>query len=219
MSRKNRPPTYWGKNAVRQAERRFIQERNSTDDRENDTRKATAEVFIMCILSALYDDYGMGEARLQRAADAACERSERYEQTKNGLPRLVDGKKKTGQELADMELDRDVADYFPADFVFPIWKMPKKRDIAIVYNQRAAATTAAKLYAYGMHTALGFGADRIKKVMEAATENYRMFREYADSGDYYGYTILARKMSQILHCPCDVVSAGADRPIFGDTLD
>lgn len=212
-------PAYWSHNAVKQAERRFLQEKKTQSERVNDARKATADVFVMCILSAINDKYGIGEARLQRVADAANERAERYQQTKTGFPRLVDGKKKTGPELAELDLDRDTAAYFPAGFILPIYKLPKKRDLARAYEQRAAAATVAKLYAYGMNKALGFGAERVNCVIQEAVGNYRQFREWADSGDYYGYQLLARKMGQILHSPCDVVTADAGEPIFGDTLD
>lgn len=212
-------PAYWGHNTVRQAERRFLREKKTQSERVNDARKATADVFVMCILSAIYDKYGIGETRLQRVADAANERAERYQQTKEGLPRLVDGKKKTGPELAELDLTADTAAYFPADFILPIHKLPKKRDVAMAYEQRAAAATVAKLYAYGMNKALGFGAERVACVMQEAVGNYQQFREWADSGDYYGYELLARKMGQIMHSPCSVDTAGADTPVFGDTLD
>ena len=152
-------------------------------------------------------------------ADAANERAERYQQTKEGLPRLVDGKKKTGPELAELDLTADTAAYFPADFILPIHKLPKKRNVAMAYEQRAAAATVAKLYAYGMNKALGFGAERVGCVMQEAVGNYQQFREWADSGDYYGYQLLARKIGQIMHSPCNVDTAGADTPVFGDTLD
>lgn len=213
-------PAYWGHNAARNAERRFLRDKKTENERINDARKATADVFVMCILSAIYDKYGIGEARLQRVADAANERAERYRQTKDGLPRLVNGKKKTGPELAELDLDRDTAAFFPADFILPIYKLPKKQDMARAYEQRAAGATVAKLYAYGMNKALGFGAERVNCVMQEAVGNYRQFREWTDSGDYYGYQHLARKMGQILHSPCDIVEAEeADAPIFGETLD
>lgn len=203
-------------NAARQAERRFLRERET---RQNDVRKATAEVFAMCILIALYDQYGVGEARLQRVADAANKRSERYEQMKNGVPRLVDGKKRTGPELAEIELERETTGIFPADFLLPIHRMPKKRNDAEIYAQRMAAKTVGRLYAYGMSQALGFGAQRIGSVIDGATDNYRHFRERADEGDYFGYDLLARKLSQILRSPCTVQDGGAKAPVFGETLD
>lgn len=217
--RKNRPPAYWRNHTVRRVERDYLRDKKTSAEKINDARRAVADVFIMCILSAIYDTYGIGEARLQRVADAAGERSERYERTKNGTPRLVNGRKRTGPELAEDDLSADVAEYFPTDFVLPLYKLPKKSKMMQAYEQRTAAATVAKLYAYGMHTALGFGRERVACVMREAVANYEQFRDWSDSGDYYGYTLLANKMSQILHSPCDVVTEEADTPFFGDTLD
>jgi hypothetical protein len=185
----------------------------------DDVRQATAEVFVLCIMAAVYDLYGIGEARLQRIVDAANERAVKYESTKTDLPRLVDGVMKTGPERAELELCRDVEAYFPADFLLPVYKMPKKRDLMQVHEQRRAADGVARLYAYALHTVQGFGVERVACVMKEATGNYSQFRDYADSGDYYGYAKLAQKVSQILHADCDVVSTEADTPIFGKTLD
>lgn len=217
--KKTKKPMYWGNNAVRQAQRRFLHEKKTAKERENEALKAVADVFAICILAALYDLYDVGETRLERVSEAAGERAERYRRTKTGLPRLVDGKRKTGPELAEIDLERDVAGYFPPDFLLPLYKMPKKRDLERSCRQRAAAATVGKLYAYGMHEALGYGADRVARIMEEANANYEQFRDCADDGDYYGYALLARKMSQILHSPFDVVEDEAERPIFGKTID
>jgi hypothetical protein len=214
---KRRKPDYWKNNAVRQAEQRYLREKKTSIERMNDISQATADVYAMCILSAAYDKYGIGEARLLRVADVARTRSERYGQTKNGLPRLVGGKKKTGAELAELDLRQDVAAYFPADFMLPTYQREKKdmKRAAMI----KAADTVARLYAYGMHEALGFGLERVSRVLEEANSNYCQFREWAKNGDYYGYSLLARKMGEILHSPCEVDTAGTNTPIFGKTLD
>lgn len=217
--RKQSKPAYWGRNAARNAEKRFLREKKTAGQRVDETRKATADVFVMCILSAVYDTYSIGETRLHRVVDAANERAVRYTNIKNGLPRLVDGKRRTGPEIAEMELDKDVKEYFPSGFVLPAHKMAKKRDLLAVYEQRRAAATVAKLYAYGLHQALGFGPERMETVMREAVKVYEKFREWADDGDYYGYKMLARKMEEILRCPCEVNDTEAKEPVFGATLD
>lgn len=217
MKRKNKP-AYWANNAARNAQKRFLQQKKQPAP-VDEVREATAQVIVMCIMAAVYDLYGIGESRLQRIVDAANERAERYEQAKNSLPRLVDGVKKTGPERAELELDRDTAEYFPAGFLLPAYKLPQKRDEGKLYEQRSAAASTAKLYAYALHSVQGFGAERVACVMDEALKSYVQFRDYADSGDYYGYSVLARKMGQIMHADCDVVSTGAETPIFGKTLD
>lgn len=218
MKGKNNRPAFWRANAAKQAQRRYLKDRKTQHDRLEEVKKATAEVFAICILAALYDKYGVGEGRLNKVADATNDLAMRYEAIKNGPPRVLNGKKVSPRQAAEGLLCEKTEEYFPAGFVLPAYKMPKKSEIVTLAAQREAAATVARLYAYGMHTALGFGAERIKVTITEAIENYRQFRNATDTGDYYGYAILAKKMSQIIHADCDVVGEGEEKPIFGNAI-
>lgn len=214
---KNRPK-FWGANVARQAQRRYLTDRKTQWDRIEEAKKATAEVFAICILAALYDLYGIGESRLDKVADATNGLALRYEAVRSGPPKMVGGKKLSAYQAAESMIAAETGAYFPADFVLPAHKMPKKSELMKLAIQRESAATVARLYAFGIHEALGFGADRIACVMREAVENYRQFRDAADTGDYYGYSMLAKKMGQILHTDCEVDEVGGEKPIFGDTV-
>lgn len=218
MKRKTNRPAFWGANAAKQAQRRYLRDGITQCDRAEEARRATAEVFAVCILAALYDKYGIGEGRLNRVADATNDLAMRYEAVKNGPPRIVDGKKVSPYQAAESMLVEKTQGYFPAGFMLPAYKMPRKCEIVKLAAQRAAAATVARLYAHGIHTVLGFGAERIEATMAEAIKNYRQFRDATDTGDYYGYAILAKKMSQIIHADCDVAEEGDGKPIFGKTI-
>lgn len=218
MKRKTARPAFWRNNAAKQAQRRYLKDGKTQRDRTEEAEKATAEVFAICILAALYDKYGVGESRLNKVGDATNELAMKYEAIKNGPPRILNGKKVTPYQAAECMLDEKTRGYFPEGFVLPAYKMPRKSEVVKLAAQRAAAARVARLYAYGVHTALGFGAERIKATMLEAAENYRQFRDATDTGDYYGYAILAKKMSQIIHADCDVVEEGEEKPIFGNAI-
>lgn len=55
------------------------------------------------------------------------------------------------------------------------------------------------------------------KIMQAAV--FREFGEWAKGGDYFGYAMLARRLTEILGEPVDVDESKADEPIFSKTLD
>lgn len=218
MKRKTNRPAFWRANAAKQAQRRYLKDGITQCDRAEEARRATAEVFAVCILAALYDKYGIGEGRLNRVADATNDLAMRYEAVKNGPPRIVDGKKVSPYQAAESMLVEKTQGYFPAGFMLPAYKMPRKCETVKLAAQRAAAATVARLYAHGIHTVLGFGAERIEATMAEAIKNYRQFRDATDTGDYYGYAILAKKMSQIIHADCDVAEEGDGKPIFGKTI-
>lgn len=213
--KRNEKPKFWEKNAVKNAERRFLREKKTKSELVNEICKAAENIFIMCVISALYDIYHVSGKRLCGVVEAAAEREERYIRTKAGLPRLVDGEKKTGTELAKLYLERDTAEYFPRDFVTPVYPVPKKLDAAVLYEQRMAVAVAARLYAYAMNKELGFGFCQVRRVVEEAAEIYRLSREQSDGN----YRLLACKIGQIMRNDCDTDMTMADAAAFSDTLN
>ena len=76
-----------------------------------------------------------------------------------------------------------------------------------------------KCYALGAHKALGFGRERLEETIKATEAVFREFGEWAKGGDYFGYAMLARRLTEILGEPVDVDESKADEPIFSKTLD
>ena len=85
--------------------------------------------------------------------------------------------------------------------------------------QREAAEIVVKCYALGTHKALGFGRERLEETIKATEAVFREFGEWAKGGDYFGYAMLARRLTEILGEPVEVDESKADEPIFSRTLD
>lgn len=209
MSKRRGMPAYYRNNIARQAQRRYMRDGKTEAQRIDDCREQTANVLCLCIMAALYDRYGISEKRLQRVVDSANQFAELF-----GSAKRIQGDKR-----AKAMLDNEVCGYMTGDFLLPALKTPRKdREWVRLHEQRDAAATVFKIYAKAMHQALGFGAERIGVIAAETQANYRQFGDYAKDGDYYGYTMLARKMSQILRTPVDVDTEGAMEPVFGKTL-
>lgn len=86
-------------------------------------------------------------------------------------------------------------------------------------EQREAAEIVVKCYALAANKALSFGPERIRETVKATEATFRKFGEWAESGDYYGYALLAREMERIFHAQVEVDDSEAVEPIFGKTLD
>ena len=86
-------------------------------------------------------------------------------------------------------------------------------------ERREAAEIEEKCYALGARQALGFGLERLNETVHATEDVFRQFNEWAEGGDWFGYNMLARRMTDILGEPVDVDESDAKEPIFGKTLD
>lgn len=209
MKRKNSMPAYYGRNIAKNAQRRYMQSGKTEAQRIDDHREAVANVLCLCILAALYDKYGVGETRLQRVVDTANAYSQRF----------VTMKQNHSEAWAKATLENETRDILPGGFTLPVLKAPQKdRDWVLLHHQRDAAEMVFRIYAFAMHSALGFGAERVAAVAQETETNYREFGNYTEDGDYYGYAMLARKMSQILRTPVEVDTEDDQEPIFGKTL-
>lgn len=209
MSRRNRIPAYYGKNIAQQAQRKYLHDKKPESQRVEEHRQAAANVICLCYLVALNDKYGVGESSLQRVVDDANARAERFDTNKRAV----------GMERAKKKLDEELGDLLPGGFVLPVTKSPKNnRDWRLLSEQRDAAEIVVKLYSLAAHKTLGFGAERIAETVKGTEENFRKFGEWAEGGDYYGYALLARRLSAILGEPVEVDEQDADEPIFSHTL-
>ena len=104
--------------------------------------------------------------------------------------------------------------------MLPASKEPKSnRDWALLGERREAAEIVVKCYALGARQALGFGLERLNETVRATEDVFRQFNEWAEGGDWFGYNMLARRMTDILGEPVDVDESDAKEPIFGKTLD
>lgn len=217
MARRNKMPRFWGQRAAISKETKAMRNLEKKQQRLNDLRKATAEVVILCMIAAAHDSFGLGEERLNRAIQTAVQRSFQFDIEKR--PRLESGKPVDGMKIAENNLAKDVAGYFPADFVLPVCHMKRGQNLEEVNEMRHAAKKVAMFYAYGFHQEYGFGPDRTRRLMDVAMEYYKHFRDRALTGDYYGYEELARKMSEIMHAEMDVIVESKERPVFAETMD
>jgi hypothetical protein len=203
-------PGYYRANAARNAERRYLRNREPETKRVEKRREATAQVLSMCCLIALNRAFGLGEGRLQKVQDRAVETSKNFEQAKKVL----------GWNKAKQMLNTEVREVFDGDFVLPVILAPKKpKDWDALHEMRDAADPLVKFYIQALHEVMGFGRDRIGAFVEKAKAVYREFGERAKDGDWYGYMMLAQEMSRILRSEMVVDESEADQPIFGVTLD
>jgi hypothetical protein len=212
-------PAYYQKNAALQARKRGINAAKSKkccanaasneNRRISDARQQTAEVVCLCILAALHDKFGMGEERIHRVISGANQYGEKFIATKEA----------EGAIQARVKMNCDVRDLLPDGFVLPVLILPKNdQEWVRLHQQRDAADLVFKLYAKTLHNLFGFSKERLAALAAETESVYREFGVYAKDGDYYGYDLLARKMSQILHTPMSVYADGADEPVFGKTL-
>ena len=204
-----KPPVFDG-NVARQAQAPYLRTKKPESERVQENREAAGHVICLCFMVALNDRYGIGEGRLQRVTDAA-----------NGvLERFAINQRAVGMERAKKLLNETLAGLYDGDFVLPITKPPKKaRDWAMLGEQREAAEIVVKCYALGAHKALGFGRERLEETIKATEAVFREFGEWAKGGDYFGYAMLARRLTEILGEPVEVDESKADEPIFSRTLD
>ena len=163
----------------------------------------------MCYMVALNDELGIGEKRLERVVNEANANGDRF-----AVNKLV-----LGQEQAKKKLDEELGDLLPEGFLLPPTKSPRNaREWAMLSEQREAAEIVVKVYSIAAHKILGLGAESISRVAAKTKENFREFGEWAKDGDYYGYKLLARRLSDILGEPVDVEEEAGSEPIFGKTL-
>lgn len=173
-------------------------------------REAAGHVISLCFMVALHDRYGIGKDRLDRVINAANGALERFAVNKRGV----------GMERAKKKLNEELEGLLTEHFVLPASKAPKSnRDWALLGERREAAEIVVKCYALGARQALGFGVERLNETVHATEDVFRQFNEWAEGGDWFGYNMLARRMTDILGEPVDVDESDAKEPIFGKTLD
>lgn len=205
-------PRYYKANAARQTMRergRCLPERKAEERIIRRNREAMGDVFTLCITFAINQTYGIGAERLERVTDAASREAVAYTEDKD----------KRGSVRALERLRAKAADVLPAGYLLPAYSAPKNQaELLILQERREVAQTAAYLYALGMREALGFGARRVARVMESASQHYRDFRDLAEQGEWYAYNALAKRMERLIHEPV-IVGEDNARPVFGKTLD
>lgn len=205
--RKTGAPHYGTVSAA--AQKRYVRSGKTESQRAEENRAAAAHVISLCFMVALHDRYGVGKERLDRVVNAANAELEKFTLNKHGV----------GMERAKRELREKAGGLLTVKFVLPATKLPKtKRDWAMLWEQREAAEIVVNCYALGTRRALGFGAERLNETVCATEEVFRKFGEWAEGGDYFGYAMLARRMTEIMGEPVDVDESEADEPIFGETL-
>lgn len=200
---------FYGKNLARQAQRRFLSGDDRARRQEQDHREAAADVVGCCWMLSLNDLYGVGAGRFRNVMDAVNAEGDRF----------ALNKRKLGVVAAQRKLDEELGPEGAFGFLLPVVRAPrKKRDWELLNEQRDAAIWTVKLYIRATRKALGYGPERMERVVRRTEENFRHFGEYAESGDYYGYKALAERLEQILHEPVGVTEEPGKGPVFGDTI-
>lgn len=201
---------HYGNGAARGPYLRYVRTGKTESQRVQENREAAAHVISLCFMVGLHDRYGVGKDRLDRVVDAA-----------NGvLDRFTVNKRAVGMERAKKMLNEELEGLLDGNFVLPVTKTPKTtREWAVLGEQRDAADIVVKCYALGTRKALGFGTERLNGTVRATEDVFREFAAWAEGGDWFGYNMLARRMTEILGEPVDVDESEADEPIFGKTLD
>ena len=208
MSGKNLPGFY-GNNIAQNAVRRYLQTGKTEGQRVEDHRISTANVLSLCIQVALNDAFRFGPDRLERLTEEVGRWSDRFTTEKNIL----------GSYKAQQKLQKELADIMPEPFLLPVICAPKnRREWILQAEKRDAAQTIMLLYAKAVHKLFGFGAGRVKIMVQQTEKVYRQFGDYAADGDYYGCKMLADRMGQILHTDVSVEEEKNAEPIFGDSL-
>lgn len=210
MRRNKHIPAHFGTNAARQAQTRYLRGETPESERVEKNREAAGHVISLCFMVALHDRYGIGKDRLDRVINAANGALERFAVNKRGV----------GMERAKKKLNEELEGLLTEHFVLPASKAPKSnRDWALLGERREAAEIVVKCYALGARQALGFGVERLNETVRATEDVFRQFNEWAEGGDWFGYNMLAWRMTDILGEPVDVDESDAKEPIFGKTLD
>ncbi len=209
MGKHRSMPGFYGKNIAMQAKKKYLKTKKTESQRTDDNREAAANVIGACYMMALNDLFGIGEARLFKLMDAANAEAERFNLNKNKL----------GFERAKKKLDEEVGPLGAFGFMLPVTTPPKKkRDWELLGERRDAAESVVKIYIQATKKTLGFGPDRLERVVRATEQNFRDFGGYAKEGDYYGYDKLAKRLGQMFHTQVGVMEEKMDEPIFGKSL-
>lgn len=189
MRRNKHIPAHFGTNAARQAQTRYLRGKTPESERVEKNREAAGHVISLCFMVALHDRYGIGKDRLDRVINAANGALERFAVNKRGV----------GMERAKKKLNEELEGLLTERFVLPASKAPKSnRDWALLGERREAAEIVVKCYALGARQALGFGVERLNETVRATEDVFRQFNEWAEGGDWFGYNMLARRMTDIL---------------------
>lgn len=149
MGKRRNIPPYYGRNAARQVQRKYLAGSMTQAERVQKNREAAGHVISMCFMVALNNRYGIGEDRLGRVTDAA-----------NGeLEQFAILQRAVGMERAKKQLRGKLGELLPDGFLLPVTKKPRKeKDWAMLGEQREAAEIVVSCYALG-HTSR-WGLDR-----------------------------------------------------------
>lgn len=209
MARNRKLPAFFGRNPARATQARYLKQKKPEGKRIQEHRQAAGNVICLCWMVALNDRYGIGAKRLQKVTDAA----------NAELAKFTLHSQAVGMECAKRKLTQEVARLVDGEFILPTVKIPKKsRDWELLAEQRDAAQIVVKCYALATHKALGFGKERLEQTIQATENVFREFVERAETGDYYGYVGLAKRLETILHETITVDDSQAEEPIFGETV-
>lgn len=210
MSRKKRFLGFGGGNPAKAVQRRRLQGKKPESQRVEDVRKAAGDIIGACFLVAVHDCLGVDPDGLQRLEQEISVWARRWRINVRAV----------GLTKAKNQLEIDILDLYPGDFVLPVVKPPRNnREWVMLGHQRDAADIFVKLCVAAARRALGCDREQIQRVVAAAGDNFREFGEYAKDGDVYGYIALARRLSQILGEQVDVAEEKGDEPMFGGTID
>lgn len=200
---------FYGKNVAQQAQRRYLSGGIPESQRVEDNREAAADVVGCCWMLSLNDLFGVGAERFQRVMDAVNAEADRFARNRQHLGVVQ------AQKVLDQELGPD-GDF---GFLLPVVIPPRKRrDWELLAERRDAAAWTVKLYIRATKKVLGYGSERMEKIVRRTEENFRHFGDYAESGDFYGYQALAKRLEQLLHEPVEVVEEPGKAAVFGDSL-
>ncbi len=164
MSRKRKQayPSFYGRNAARNAERRYMKEKITRSEKMDQKRMETVEIISKHIQLALLENFGVPEEKIRECAEEVNITAQWY----MGIKEIQ------GEGRAKILLEEKIRDFLPDSIWVPIEDMERKRteDLAAI---REATETATRFWCAAIYKTLGYGKEELTAVIAMAKENYR----------------------------------------------
>lgn len=159
-NRRNTYPSYYGRNVARNAQRKYLKEQKTKQERLNDLRVAVASICGHYFMQAIRQQFGASEEQARKVAATVDTVSLWFKEMTE-----INGK-----DLAMATLKGMIEDVQPENFWVP---EVKDKNLEELNAMKDSAELTARIYCRAMQSVLGYDKETMEKVFKAAKQLYR----------------------------------------------
>lgn len=159
-NRRNAYPSYYGRNVARNAQRKYLKEQKTKQERLNDLRVSVAQICGDCFLKAIRQQFGASEEQVRNVAAAVDTISKWFKEMTE-----INGK-----DLAMATLKGMIEDVQPENFWVP---EVNEKNLEELNAMKESAELTARIFCRAMQSVLGYDRETMEKVFKAAKQLYR----------------------------------------------